>query len=143
MAIKARELGFKGMIVPESNATEAAVVNNLKVYGLRSLREVVDFLSGSLDIEPTVVDTRAEFARSSTIFEVDFAEVKGQETVKRAFEVACAGGHNILLVGPPGSGKSMMAKRLPTIMPPFTLAEAPRPPRSTRWQAGSGGALGS
>lgn len=124
MAIKAREMGFKGMIVPESNATEAAVVNNLKVYGLGSLREVIDFLSGNLTVEPTEVDTRAEFARSSSLFDVDFSEVRGQETVKRAFEVACAGGHNILLVGPPGSGKSMMAKRLPTIMPPFTLAEA-------------------
>lgn len=124
MAIKARELGFKGMIVPDINATEAAVVNNLKVYGLSTLRQVVDFLSGKITVPVTEVDTRAEFARSSAIFDVDFAEVRGQETVKRAFEVACAGGHNILLVGPPGSGKSMMARRLPTIMPPFTLSEA-------------------
>lgn len=124
MAIKAREMGYKGMIVPEANATEAAVVNNLKVYGLTSLRQVCDMLSGAITVPATEVDTRAEFARSSAIFDVDFYDVKGQETVKRAFEVACAGGHNILLVGPPGVGKSMMAKRLPTIMPPFTLAEA-------------------
>ena len=113
MAIKARSLGFKGMIVPLDNATEAAVVNNLHVYGARSLRQVIDFLSGKAAIEPTVVDTRAEFAAESSVFDCDFAEVKGQEQVKRAFEVACAGGHNILLVGPPGSGKSMMAKPSP------------------------------
>ncbi len=124
MAITARATGFKGMIVPKENATEAAVVNNLQVYGASSLREVVEFIAGRAQLEPTVVDTRAEFASSSGVFDYDFSEVKGQESVKRAFEVACAGGHNILLVGPPGSGKSMMAKRLPSIMPPFTLSEA-------------------
>lgn len=124
MAICARKLGFEGMIVPEKNATEAAVVNNLNVYGAESLAQVISFLSGNSQIEPTIVDTRAEFAAASSRFDYDFSEVKGQENVKRAFEVACAGGHNILLVGPPGSGKSMMAKRLPSILPPLSLAEA-------------------
>jgi len=124
MAIKAREMGFRGMIVPEANATEAAVVNNLDVYGMSTLREVVDFVSGKTAPEPVRVDTRAEFSRAQSVFDCDFSEVKGQESVKRAFEVACAGGHNILMVGPPGAGKSMMAKRVPTILPPLSLAEA-------------------
>lgn len=124
MAIEARARGFKGIIVPKANATEAAVVNRLEVYGVETLSEVAQFLGGKIQIEPTVVDTRAEFAAAQNLFDYDFSEVRGQESVKRAFEVACAGGHNILLVGPPGSGKSMMAKRLPSILPPLSLGEA-------------------
>ncbi len=124
MAIEARKRGFKGIIVPASNATEAAVVDRLEVYGMKNLTEVIDLLSGVSAPQPTMFDTRAEFARSQDIFDCDFSEVKGQEMVKRAFEVACAGGHNILLVGPAGSGKSLMSKRLRSIMPPLTLSEA-------------------
>ena len=124
MAIKAREAGFKGMIVPKANVTEAAVVNNLDVYGVDNLTQVIDFFNGLLSVEPTVINTREEFSKGVAEFDFDFSEVKGQHLVKRAFEVACAGGHNILLVGAPGSGKSMMAKRLPSIMPPLSLQEA-------------------
>ena len=123
-AILARKLGYEALIVPEENAREAAVVNQLKVYGASKLRDVVQHLEGTQLLEPTEVDTRAEFYASQTDFPYDFSEVKGQPAVKRAFEVAAAGGHNLLLVGSPGCGKSMMAKRLPSILPPLTLAES-------------------
>lgn len=124
MAILARELQLDGFILPSENAMEAAIVNHLAVYGASHISQVIDFLNGAAELKPTVVDTRAEFAKAQGSFPYDFSEVKGQENVKRAFEVACAGGHNILLIGSPGSGKSMMAKRLPSILPPLSLAEA-------------------
>ena len=124
IAIKAREDGFRGLIVPKENEHEAAVVNNLDVYGMETLTDVVQFLSDNSDAKPLVFDTRKVFYDQQYKFDLDFADVRGQDNVKRALEVAAAGGHNIIMVGPPGSGKSMMAKRLPSILPPLSLAES-------------------
>lgn len=124
VAIKAREMGFENLIVPEQNVREAAVVNQLKVFGATHVNQVVQFLNGESALQPTEVDTRAEFYAQQSNFDFDFADVKGQEHVKRALEVAAAGGHNVIMIGPPGSGKSMMAKRLPSILPPLSLSES-------------------
>ena len=124
MAIKAREEHFEGIFVPKQNACEAAVVNNLKVYGVESIVEVIRFFNEEQELEPTVVNTREQFSQQQNRFDFDFSEVKGQESVKRALEVAAAGSHNLLMVGAPGSGKSMMAKRLPSILPPLSLGES-------------------
>lgn len=124
IAIKARAEKFKGLIVPTQNVHEAAVVNNLNVYGMESITDVIEFLNGRQQFEPTIIDTRKEFLENQSDFEYDFADVRGQESVKRALEVGAAGGHNLIMIGPPGSGKSMMAKRLPSILPPLSLSES-------------------
>lgn len=124
IAIKARAEHFKGLIVPKHNEREAAIVNNIDVYGMDSLADVIALLSRQREYQPCVVDTRDEFYKQQYDFDLDFSDVRGQETVKRALEVAAAGGHNVIMIGPPGSGKSMMAKRLPSILPPLTLRES-------------------
>ncbi len=124
IAIRARKEHFKALIVPSQNAREAAVVNNLEVYGMDNILDVISLVSGTRQFEPVFVDTRKEFYEHQYKFDLDYSDVRGQENVKRALEVAAAGGHNLIMIGPPGSGKSMMAKRLPSILPPLSLSES-------------------
>lgn len=124
IAIQARKEKYKGLIIAKQNAREAAIVSDLEVYGIENIREAIDFFDGKIQLKPTFVETRDEFADNQTFFSVDFADVKGQENIKRALEIAAAGGHNAILIGPPGAGKTMLARRMPTILPQLSLHEA-------------------